>query len=276
MNMPANSGDFNRNLPVVAGVEITTDAQGRFNLNALHRASGEGKHKAPNKWLETQQARDLLAELEAQTPISGFGPLNVIRGGNAPGTFAAEELAVSYAGWISPAYQLEVNRTFIAYRKGELTGPVQITPALSREARLQFKQSLWLLKQLKIDGNQAIISANRATRALTGVDMMELMGIQSLPAPEPERLLNPSEIGVRLGGRKARIINLALTAYGYQVEFRDAKGNLYYEPTEKGRQAGGVMVDTEKQQKHGTPVRQLRWASRIVDLLRADMDGVTA
>ena len=27
-------------LPVIAGVEITTDAQGRFGLNALHRASG--------------------------------------------------------------------------------------------------------------------------------------------------------------------------------------------------------------------------------------------
>lgn len=274
MNMPANSGDFNRNLPVVAGVEITTDDQGRFNLNALHRASGEGDHKRPSKWLATQQAQDLIAELEAQSPKTGLGVLNVAKGGTAPGTFAAEELAVSYAGWISPAYQLEVNRTFIAYRKGELTGPVQITPALSREARLQFKQSLWLAKQLKIEGNQAILSANRATRALTGVDMMGLMGVQSLPAPEPERLLNPSEIGLRLNGRKARLINLMLTSYGYQVDFRDAKGNLYYEPTEKGRAAGGVMVDTEKQQKHGMPVRQLRWASRIVDLLRADLDEI--
>ncbi|ENZ1875423.1 hypothetical protein ACGGXQ_002104 [Salmonella enterica] len=28
------------NLPVIAGVEITTDDAGRFNLNALHKASG--------------------------------------------------------------------------------------------------------------------------------------------------------------------------------------------------------------------------------------------
>lgn len=104
------------------------------------------------------------------------------------------------------------------------------SPAISREARLQFKQSMWLAKQLKLDGNQAILSANRATRALTGVDMMGLMGVQSLPAPEPERLLNPSEIGARLNGRGPRLINLMLTSYGYQVDFRDAKGNLYYEP----------------------------------------------
>src|SRR5690625_4352926 len=103
---------------------------------------------------------------------------------------------------------------------------------------------------------------------------MGLMGVQSLPAPEPERLLNPSDIGARLDGRKARVINLALTAYGYQVDFRDAKGSLYYEPTEKGRRAGGVMVDTEKKHKNGIPVRQLRWSSKIVDLLRADLDEV--
>lgn len=41
--MPTNSNS----LPVVAGVEITTDAEGRFNLNALHKASGESDHKKP-------------------------------------------------------------------------------------------------------------------------------------------------------------------------------------------------------------------------------------
>lgn len=30
-----------QNLPVIAGVEINTDTEGRFNLNALHKASGK-------------------------------------------------------------------------------------------------------------------------------------------------------------------------------------------------------------------------------------------
>lgn len=38
-------------LPVIAGVEITTDAEGRFNLNALHKASGLGSAKKPSNWL---------------------------------------------------------------------------------------------------------------------------------------------------------------------------------------------------------------------------------
>jgi hypothetical protein len=114
-------------IPVIAGVEITTDSEERFNLNALHKASGLGKHKAPNKWLETKQSQELILALKSQTPnsgsemkSSGYEPINVINGGTFPGTYAHELLAVSYAGWISPAFQLTVNQTFLDYRTGKL------------------------------------------------------------------------------------------------------------------------------------------------------------
>jgi len=106
--------------PVIAGVDIHTDSEGRFNLNALHRASGTTKTKAPNEWLRTQQANDLVNELKSQTGDSRFDPVKVKRGGNTPGTFADELLAISYAGWINPAFQLKVNRVFIDYRTGNL------------------------------------------------------------------------------------------------------------------------------------------------------------
>ncbi len=114
------------NTPMIAGVEITTDEAGRFNLNALHRASGTGDHKAPNQWLRTKQAKELISELTNQTANSqsGHEVLKVINGGVAPGTFAHELLAISYAGWISPAFQLQVNQVFLDYRTGKLA-PVQ-------------------------------------------------------------------------------------------------------------------------------------------------------
>lgn len=108
-------------LPVIAGVEITTDAEGRFNLNALHKASGEGDHKKPSKWLRTDMALDLAKELEGQ--ISPSKATNTIKGRGITGTFAHELLAVSYAGWISPAFQLRVNQLFIDYRAGKLQQP---------------------------------------------------------------------------------------------------------------------------------------------------------
>lgn len=121
-------------LPVIAGVEITTDAEGRFNLNALHRASEAKSHKRPSKWLETPQAKELVLELNRQSPQEGFAHavINSVRGGTSPGTFAHELLAISYAGWISPSFQLKVNRVFLDYKTGKLadTKPMSTLEAL--------------------------------------------------------------------------------------------------------------------------------------------------
>ena len=69
---------------------------GRFNLNALHKASGLGTNKAPAQWLRTQTAKSLLAELEKETVQICI----VSDEGRNGGTFAHELLAIEYAGWI--------------------------------------------------------------------------------------------------------------------------------------------------------------------------------
>lgn len=122
-------------LPVIAGVQIHTDHCGRFNLNALHRASGAGDHKRPSKWLATEQARELAAALQAQSPKMGFEVIQRVRGGNAGGTFAHELLAVEYAGWISPAFRLKVNQTFLDYRRGTLQ-PLAVPQTLPEALRM--------------------------------------------------------------------------------------------------------------------------------------------
>lgn len=109
--------------PVIAGISITTDEQGRYNLNALHKASGGEKKNNPSYWLSLQGTQELILELEQQlsdTEIS-VSVVQSIKGGINQGTFAHELLAVSYAGWISPKFQLTVNQVFLDYKKGELT-----------------------------------------------------------------------------------------------------------------------------------------------------------
>ncbi|MDE1508179.1 phage antirepressor KilAC domain-containing protein [Serratia nevei] len=111
-----------KTMPVIAGVEITTDEEGRFNLNALHRASGAEKKNGPSYWMALDSTQALIAELEqtlGDTEIS-VSVIKTIKGGCAQGTFAHELLAVEYAGWISPAFRLKVNQTFIDYRSGKL------------------------------------------------------------------------------------------------------------------------------------------------------------
>lgn len=124
-------------MPVIAGVEITTDDAGRFNLNALHRASGLGAGKAPAQWLRTKQTQELVAEVEKQTVQICIVSVE----GRNGGTFAHELLAISYAGWISPAFQLQVNQVFLDYRTGKLTpASAQLTTIEILQIAMQSEQ----------------------------------------------------------------------------------------------------------------------------------------
>ncbi|WP_340615228.1 phage antirepressor KilAC domain-containing protein [Xenorhabdus thailandensis] len=125
-----------KNQPVIAGVEITTDAEGCFNLNALHRASGGDAHKKPSQWLRRNETQALITELESNSLKNiqsvnlhpAHKSINIVNGGNNRGTFAHELLAIEYAGWISPKFRLQVNQTFIDYRSGKLTTPQPALP----------------------------------------------------------------------------------------------------------------------------------------------------
>lgn len=120
----------NKTLPVICGVDITTDDEGRFNLNTLHKASGGRDAKRPKAWLVTKQAQELIEELR-QNPAFGEEVIKVVKGGTSSGTFAHELLAVEYAGWISPAFRLQVNQTFLDFKSGKLQSAFDPMAALN-------------------------------------------------------------------------------------------------------------------------------------------------
>lgn len=130
--------------PVIAGVEIVTDEFGRYNLNALHRAHLEmspGQHrnsKQPADWLKLEGTKDLIAAI-SNSEDPQVKPVDS-QPGRYGGTFAHELLAVSYAGWISPRFQIQVNQTFIEYRDGTLTRR-EIPQTLSEALRLAADQA---------------------------------------------------------------------------------------------------------------------------------------
>lgn len=178
---------FNTNnaVPVIAGVEITADSEGRFNLNALHKASRLGKHKAPNKWLDTKQSKELITELEdnllknIQTPNSGsaHNTVNVVNGGSTPGTFAHELLAIEYAGWISPAFRLQVNQTFLDYRTGKLTQPTVVETQNESTMEVQF-----LRRELEL--TRELYAQQREINSLK-TELAQLKGQPTATTPQP-------------------------------------------------------------------------------------------
>lgn len=85
-----------------------------FSLNDLHQASGNlAKHK-PAFFLRIDTTKDLIAEIEKETPNA----LKVIRGTQG-GTYACEELVIAYAMWISPKFHLIVLRAFLAMHRNQ-------------------------------------------------------------------------------------------------------------------------------------------------------------
>ncbi|WP_232823771.1 hypothetical protein [Salinicola sp. CPA57] len=65
-------------------------------------------------------------------------------------------------------------------------------------------------------------------------------------------------------------VNRALRDLGYQRQERDAKGKGYWVMTERGRAAGGRMMDTGKKHGDGVAVQQLKWPESVAEVLREE------
>lgn len=111
----------------------------------------------------------------------------------------------------------------------------------------------------KIEGNQLALALDKIYSSYTGRSAFQTAGI-ALIAPTQHQLLTPTDIG-REFGVSARKINELLIEGEYQ--YRAGKS---YEPTEQGSQFA-VMLDTNKWHSDGTPIRQLKWDSSILDEL---------
>lgn len=122
----------------IAHVTIQQDAEGRYCLNDLHKASGGVKHHRPSKWLATKQAQSLIAEINLEARIRAsnsdevrpeFGPHHeaITSKKDGPfelrGTYIDKELVYAYAMWISPAFHLQVIRAYDALVNERLTKP---------------------------------------------------------------------------------------------------------------------------------------------------------
>lgn len=122
---------------IISNTLIPVDHYNRVNLNALHKASGLDDHKKPSQWVRRRESKELINELRVNLPLD-LEPMHSVRGGKSPGTFAHELLAISYAGWISPKFQLEVNRVFLHSKRNE--PELATLPTLSELPILDFPE----------------------------------------------------------------------------------------------------------------------------------------
>lgn len=226
------------NCPVIVGVSITTDNQGRFNLNALHKASGGEKGKQPSNWLRLDSTQELIQELSRSSdlrngqelteelrrnPALGENLINVTRGGAMQGTFAHELLAISYAGWISPKFQLMVNQVFLDYKKGELKNTQKPFKSYLPEYRQAKAMDLAVKALDKMFANLPHLG-EQSKQAIYADTLNPIAGKNIIPLPKlEETTYSAGEVGEMLGvsankiGRVANELNLKTKDYGIFV-----------------------------------------------------------
>ena len=99
-----------------------------YSLNDLHKASGRAPKHQPALFMQNQQTKALIYEIEGDLGI----PRSVLtqRGGANRGTWVCKELVYSYAMWISPKFHLNVIRAFDSISTNQtLPLPSSISPS---------------------------------------------------------------------------------------------------------------------------------------------------
>jgi hypothetical protein len=109
-----------KNALTILDVAVRRDADGRFCINDLHRASGGEKKHGASYWLANQQTKDLIALLET----TGIPVVSVE--GRKGGTFVAKQLVYAYAMWVSPDFNLQVIDAYDALATGALDEAIRI------------------------------------------------------------------------------------------------------------------------------------------------------
>jgi len=144
-----------------------------------------------------------------------------------------------------------------------LLPPVQ--PAGVNYAAMQtdFAACLAIVGMCGLEGNQALLAADKGYRKGRGVSVLDQLAI-ALPSPENEKLCTPTELGAMLGGIGPRDVNLRLASAGLQV-----KPRKHWEMTPASK-VFGVYVDLNKRHSDGTPIQPIRWKAAVLDLIRAE------
>lgn len=152
--------------------------------------------------------------------------------------------------------------------KSFIESPINTTDKKSnvREVSSALKCCLSMAKMIGLEGNQAILSADRAVQKITGESPLQLLDATHLHAPVQEQVFTPTQIGEmlepKLSGQK---VNKVLVDLGYQVK----EGDIWL-MTEKA-QGLGELFDTGKKHNDGVPVKQLKWYQSVVQLVKESM-----
>ncbi|HCL5074990.1 TPA: KilA-N domain-containing protein [Salmonella enterica] len=170
----------------VNGVSVRVDEEGRYSLNDLHAAAvanGEAtESQRPSVFLRSAQIKRFVKALKAKALKSASEenqPLRVIKGGEESGAWGVELLAIRYAAWIKPEFEIEVYevfRTVVRLGVSAMSRLNKIDHVINTETR-QISQCASQMAKWGVGGRKYLLLAARE-RAADEVQMY-LPGLES-------------------------------------------------------------------------------------------------
>lgn len=98
---------------IVNGVSVRVDSEGRYNLNDLHAAAVlkgvATDNQRPSQFMRSKQVRKFVQTLSAVQKCTAVDSVN---GGPTHGVWGMELVAIRYAAWLSPEFEIRVYETF--------------------------------------------------------------------------------------------------------------------------------------------------------------------
>ena len=162
--------------------------------------------------------------------------------------------AVPYQKWVAGDIVPSIRKNGYYSAVQSISGPLS-----DRVAAAQI-----IFRAANLKDNQLTLALDKVYRSNTGQSALEAAGIQ-LKAPMQTNMLTPTEIGAMLAPHmSAKAVNRVLEAQGLQYRLPNGK----WEPTELADEYGYVLIDTNKRHSDGTPVTQLKWSTKVLDIVR--------
>ena len=180
------------------GINITFNTNdGVVYVNATEMAKPFGDSKRPKNWFSNQSTTQFLDALSKGRNLPLESLVKIIRGGNEPGTWLHEDVAIEFSRWLSPAFSIWCND-----RIKELltTGQSNIKPLSQVEIIAQSAQLLLEMERKQLDQEKRINLLE--AKSTTSPDYFTIAGYASLHGLN----LNLSECQ-KLGRKASSICN---------------------------------------------------------------------
>ena len=173
----------------VCGVSVRRDAEGRYSLNDLHKAAiANGNATDSQKPSEFLRASSVLEFVNVLNLEAGIPATKTVKGRGITGTFAVELVAIRYAAWINPAFEVAVYRTFqvVHHQAAKFTREDARREIMREKARLECSAMTEALREQREEQGKATAMhhyanemdlINRVVLGMTAKKYRDLRGI---------------------------------------------------------------------------------------------------